>query len=440
MDNSNKFRSEIEQGENLFQNGLFDEALKVFESCLVRDPNNVAALNNKGVTLNSLGRYKEAIQTFSEVLKKDNSNSNSAFNLIANYIAIGDWTNARNAFLKFKRCLSQSDAEMIQKDFEKNISVKKKEAAPIVCSICRHPELKKIATNNSFGINIVECSRCGFAQSEYVSESALRDYYSRFYRPFLSEEQIRILRQKSYDQAVSQIEYIDSIIPGKRFTNALDFGTADGELAKLLKGISQAVYVTEFDPQYVELLKKEKELILLDESDLDSAEFSKFFDFIAISHVLEHVTDPISFLESFSKLLKKDGFLLVDIPNELELLTKANFQAKGHLSYFTVDSFRQLVDTHGKFDIFEIRTCNRSVEEFISSGFSLSEQYFRQNTPNGTVIRTLLTNVRPDDPFDRQPNDFIDNRLLLDEYSRRLLHLHQYLMTLEKEKQNQRES
>ena len=440
MDNSNKFRSEIEQGENLFQNGLFDEALKVFESCLVRDPNNVAALNNKGVTLNSLGRYKEAIQTFSEVLKKDNSNSNSAFNLIANYIAIGDWTNARNAFLKFKHCLSQSDAEMIQKDFEKNISVKKKKAAPIVCSICRHPELKIIAQNNSFGVNIIECSGCGFVQSEYVSESALRDYYSRFYRPLLSEEEIRILRQKSYDQAVSQIEYLDSIIPGKKFTNALDFGAADGELAKLLKGISQAVYVTEFDPQYVELLKKEKELILLDESDLDSAEFGKFFDFISISHVLEHQMDPISCLERFSKLLQKDGFLLVDIPNEIELLTKTNFQAKGHLSYFTVDSFRQLVDTHGKFDIFEIRTCNRSVEEFISSGFSLPEQYFRQNTPNGTVIRALLTNVRPDHHFEGHPNDFIDNKLLLDEYSRRLLRMFHYLITIEKEKKNKRES
>ena len=32
------------------------------------------------------------------------------------------------------------------------------------------------------------------------------------------------------------------------------------------------------------------------------------------------------------------------------------------------------------------------------------------------------------------------NRLLFDEYSCRLLHMHQYLMTLWKEKQNQRES
>jgi SAM-dependent methyltransferase len=286
----------------------------------------------------------------------------------------------------------------------------------------------------SFGIDIVECLGCGFVQSEYVSESALRDYYSKFYRPPLSGEEIRILRRKSYDQAVSQIEYINSIISGKKFTNSLDYGAADGELAKLLKGISQAVYVTEFDPQYVKLLKKEEKLILLDESDLDTSIFSNFFGFISISHVLEHLTDPILSLERFSRLLKKDGFLLVDLPNEVELLTKANFQAKGHLSYFTVDSFKRLVNTHGKFDILEIRTCNRSVEEFIVSGFRLPEQYFRQNTPNGTVIRALLLNARPDAVLDRRPKDFIDDRLLLDDYSRRILHMHKSFMALQAQK------
>lgn len=301
---------------------------------------------------------------------------------------------------------------------------------PVVCIICRSSELREIAINMSFGVKINECLGCGFVQSEYVSASAKKDYYSKFYRGALSNDQIERLKKKSHEQAVFQIKYINSIISGNQFTNALDYGAAEGGLAQLLTGMSKSVYVTEADPQYIRLLKEMREIIFLNEADLDSDKFNGFFDFISLSHVLEHITDPLSALERFSKLMKKNGYLFIDIPNELVMLTRANFQAKGHLSYFTIDSFKRLVNTHGKFDIMEIRTCNRTVEEFIASGCKLPEDYSLQSTPNGTVIRSLLINARPDLKFERRLNDFIDEKLLLDEFSRRIVYMTQRMVSL----------
>ncbi|MBW1801086.1 MAG: class I SAM-dependent methyltransferase, partial [Deltaproteobacteria bacterium] len=299
------------------------------------------------------------------------------------------------------------------------------------CLLCKSPGLEHLVVSESFGINIVQCVSCGLIQSEYVSPSALNDYYSEFYRGPLSPEDIETLRSKSRAQADAQMAYIAPFMSDRALENALDYGAADGELALRLKDISRTVYVTEADPQYASLLKDRNELMLINDHDLENKRYHEFFDFISLSHVLEHLPDPVSSLDNFSRVLKKDGLMLVDIPNETELLLRFNFQAEGHLTFFTLDTFRSLVQTHGKFNILEMHTCNRSVEEYIQSGLTLPEDYSRHHTPNGTVIRAILQNTQPAQMPAIKMEDVLDYRLLLDDYSRRILELHRRLGDLQ---------
>lgn len=113
------YRDEIQEGEHLFQQGLVDEALNVFEAVLEKDPHNVMALNDKGVVLNQQGRFHEAIGAFANVLLKDNQNGNAVFNLISNYFAVGQWEKAESIVKDYGHCLSQTDMEMIESDLEK---------------------------------------------------------------------------------------------------------------------------------------------------------------------------------------------------------------------------------------------------------------------------------------------------------------------------------
>ena len=313
------------------------------------------------------------------------------------------------------------------------------------CLICGATDLRDLTANRNFGINIIQCNACYFVQSEFVSDRALESYYRNFYRGRLDEQGIAVHREKGLAQAKGQMAYLLEQQPGLEISAALDYGTAEGSLGHELRAISDKVWVTEMDPQFVALLEADPLLTLVQHEDLASGAFAGFFDLVCISHVLEHLTDPYEAMDVFTSVLKPGGLLLVDIPNEVRMLQRG-FQAKGHLSYFTKEAFAQFVDVHGCFDLVEIRTCNREVDLFIESGFTAPEQYEIALAKDGTAIRALLRNRPPEAKVRRRRHAF-DQAALLNEYSARLLHYHKLLEAtqvrvaqLEKELQNPRQT
>jgi len=117
---ANAIKAEIMQGEKQFLQGNFFESLQIFEAVLLKDQDNLAAMNNKGVALNKLGRYQEAIDTFYELLSKNNKHVSAVFNLISNCFALGKVSEAEKILEKYGDALNPQDAEMIRRDIEKN--------------------------------------------------------------------------------------------------------------------------------------------------------------------------------------------------------------------------------------------------------------------------------------------------------------------------------
>jgi 2-polyprenyl-3-methyl-5-hydroxy-6-metoxy-1,4-benzoquinol methylase len=294
-----------------------------------------------------------------------------------------------------------------------------KEAPFASCLICASTDTHGLTSNESFGINLFRCGACGFVQSEFVSDRALEYYYTNFYRGRLDACGLAAHRLKGRAQAKSQIAYLLEQQPGLRVATALDYGTAEGSLGHELRAIADQVFVTEMDPQFVELLKTDTLLTLLDRQELAAERFDAFFDLICISHVLEHLTDPYEAMDLFARLLKPGGLLLVDIPNETRMLPHG-FQARGHLSYFTKDAFATFADVQGCFDLLEIRTCNREVDFFIASRFTAPEEYAIPLAKDGTTIRALLRCREADARRSRRAQAF-DQSALLNEYSARIL-------------------
>jgi len=293
------------------------------------------------------------------------------------------------------------------------------------CLICGSSNLRDVTTNRNFGINIIQCNACSFVQSEFVSQRGLESYYRNFYRGQLDEQGLIAHREKGLAQARGQVAYLLEQRPGLKVSTALDYGTAEGSLGHELRTLAEKVWVTEMDPQFVALLKKDPLLTLVEQKELASGAFDNVFDLACISHVLEHLTDPYEAMDLFTSVLKPGGLLLVDIPNEVRLLERG-FMAKGHLSFFTTQSFAQFVDVHGCFDLVEIRTCNREVDSFIESGFVSPERYDIPLAKDGTTIRALLRN-RPPEARQRRRSHCFDEAALLNEYSARILHFYMLL-------------
>src|SRR5579864_7784973 len=97
----------------------------------------------------------------------------------------------------------------------------------------------------------------------------------------------------------------------------LELGSADGQGTSHLVNFFDIVTAVDASPKYIEDIKKNfpKDKVkpicsLFEELDLEEK-----FDTVMLTHILEHVEDPVNVLKIGKKFLKKGGVLLVDVPN-----------------------------------------------------------------------------------------------------------------------------
>jgi len=74
------------------------------------------------------------------------------------------------------------------------------------------------------------------------------------------------------------------------------------------------------------------------------------YDIVTSFHVLEHVLDPIEFIHNCYNMLKSEGILYIEVPNQNnDLLEKSDFYRnniwymKSHISYFTVNIIQDIL-------------------------------------------------------------------------------------------------
>ncbi len=106
---ASSFHDRILHGEDLFHSGYVQEALQVFEAVLAEDPEHMLALNNCGVILHRLGRYPEAEQMFTDLLRHDAANANAVVNLGSMYIEQYNIRQAEALLGQYGQCLSPQD-------------------------------------------------------------------------------------------------------------------------------------------------------------------------------------------------------------------------------------------------------------------------------------------------------------------------------------------
>ncbi len=82
----NPYKRQIIQGEQLYQQGKYAEALEIFESVIEQDPENVEALNDAGVTYLELNEIDSAIEVLSKAVEIRPDNENAILTLLDCYV------------------------------------------------------------------------------------------------------------------------------------------------------------------------------------------------------------------------------------------------------------------------------------------------------------------------------------------------------------------
>ena len=187
----------------------------------------------------------------------------------------------------------------------------------LYCPICQSKELQNYEILYELrDYEVVRCKRCDLVYVNLTfDEDSLKksDYYwaEGFY---IKEE--KIIR-RWFEKEIRKIE---RFIPKGRL---LDIGCGFGYLLSEAKRGGWEVYGVEISEKVLNYVKRRGEELNIFWGPLSEAKFEDgYFDLITMFDVIEHLSDPDSVINNVSKLLRKDGLLVVETPREESLFKK----------------------------------------------------------------------------------------------------------------------
>jgi len=164
-------------------------------------------------------------------------------------------------------------------------------------------------------------------------------------------------------------------MPGKKL---LDIGSGSGQFLYEMKTLGMEVHGIEPGSFDAKVAKKENLDII--KSNLDKTRYkSNCFDLITINHVLEHVNNPVETLKEAYRILKKDGLLIIGVPNNKSLaywIFKKNWyqlDAPRHLFDYSERNLTKKLKELG-FRIKKIRHNSRPSQFLVSFSYLLGKR------------------------------------------------------------------
>jgi len=169
----------------------------------------------------------------------------------------------------------------------------------------------------------------------------------------------KILDNILNDESNPLARILDLIPNGAR---VLDVGAGSGILARLLKKVHKNVIIDGIEPNpYAAKLAKKYYQNFYNCYFRETANKARKekYDFIVLADVIEHMVDPLEFIQEVRKVMSKNTKILMSIPNvafgaiRLDLLN-GNFKyvdsgiiEKTHLRFFTIETIKELVTASG---------------------------------------------------------------------------------------------
>lgn len=184
------------------------------------------------------------------------------------------------------------------------------------------------------------------------------------------------------------VMWLNGAHPGK----LLDVGCGNGQFLATMRELGWEVVGVEPDGQAVKMAQKRFGLNVY-EGALEKISFpDNTFDAVTMSHVVEHLSDPIGILRECQRVLKKGGRLVVTVPNIESLGHRLYREAwlhldpPRHLFLFSPSTLRGCVEQAG-LKVLELRTTARSANWM----WATSRLIRRNGTlPGGSLQRQSL--------------------------------------------------
>ncbi|KKQ95704.1 MAG: Methylase involved in ubiquinone/menaquinone biosynthesis [Candidatus Woesebacteria bacterium GW2011_GWB1_43_14] len=215
------------------------------------------------------------------------------------------------------------------------------------CVVCESKQCEALFIIDE--VKIVRCRDCGLVRTLGKAKISYKEYHRD--DDYAKHEQLfRNIFHKRFDRVKRY----------KKGGRVLDIGASTGTMLQIFKFHGWDVWGVEPSNSAEGLSEKG---IKCTNSTFEKAKLpTNYFDVVIINHVLEHVENPVSFLEKVNEVLKKDGIVYVDVPNFDSLISMIRgknwkYLSPGeHLYHFTPKTLENTLKRAG----FEIIWCGTS--------------------------------------------------------------------------------
>lgn len=138
--------------------------------------------------------------------------------------------------------------------------------------------------------------------------------------------------QKAVAMAHSAIyETVEKILENENKGKLLDVPAGHGALAVKLKNLGFDVYCCDLYPELFSLTEFE---IKGGNLDAKLPYEDEFFDKVVCIEGLEHIENPANAIREFARILKKNGDLIVSVPNIMNIEERLKWLFSGYTSHF----------------------------------------------------------------------------------------------------------
>ncbi len=216
-----------------------------------------------------------------------------------------------------------------------------------LCFVCGRSQL--IGKNPDFPKSgIYRCLDCGYIRSQPAPTPAeLQEVYRATYRSIRRESATADYLAFMDMRAQAQYKFITHAT-ALNFAglSVLDIGCGAGSLLREFENHGAVVTGFEPDCNMCETARGR----LTAGARVENALFSwqdwrgESFDLVCMSHVLEHVSDPVDFLAGLYKITRPEGYLFIEVPNEtlesVQFLCQYQLQGYMHLVFLNEATLR----------------------------------------------------------------------------------------------------
>lgn len=229
----------------------------------------------------------------------------------------------------------------------------------MTCNYCRCKEYSIITEHTRFEKNnVLQCNNCGLVYLELKeSREEIELFYSLEYRkvptlPIRSPEELfydKVTRNDASNRVLFISNHMD--IRGKR---VLEIGSASGNLLeKLLEhGAKEAIGI-ELNKEFSKYAQQRGFRVFT--SPLEALGFKEEFDAAVSFHTLEHVYDPMVFIQAVYVALKQGGRFLGEVPNQNDWriqifndeVAKRFHYDPNHYYYYSPTTLKNYLETCG---------------------------------------------------------------------------------------------